>query len=104
MKLEFTAKTNKTYVMINTAVFHLKTGGTITIDRNTTEYDIEDGKLSMTWRDIYIWEINGENVCNEPIYPSENLIRLLEGAKVELILEDDADHDYEVESVKWTIS
>ena len=55
MKLEFRAKTNKPYVMINAAVFHLKTGGTITIDRDATEYDIEDGKLSMTWRGIYIW-------------------------------------------------
>ena len=104
MKLEFAAKTNKPYAMINAAVFRLKTGGTITVDRDTTEYDIEDGKLSMTWRNIYIWEINGENICDEPIYPSENLIPLLEGAKVELILEDDADCNYEVKNVKWTIS
>ena len=68
MRLEIYGKTNHDYCMVNTAIFHLKDGGTITIDRDETEYDvcpIDGGEynLSMLWRGCYLWAINSRSFC-----------------------------------------
>ena len=47
MNLGFTAKTNKDYVMINSATFKSTSGKVLIIDRDTTEYDNEEGNLEM---------------------------------------------------------
>ena len=103
MRIEFSGKTNKDYIMVNTAVFHLRDGGTVTLDRDETDYCIENGTLSMVWNGIYLWEINGVFVFGTPMYPAEDLSKLLEGSWVELELEDDADEDYRITDVKWVI-
>ena len=103
MRIEFSGKTNKDYVMVNTAVFHLRDGGTVTLDRDETDYCIENGTLSMVWNNIYLWEING--VCfGVPMYPAEDMSKLLEGSWVEQELEDDADADYIITDVEWIIT
>ena len=101
MDISFNARTNKDYMMINTAIFHLKDGGTITIDRDETFYTLENNVLDMTWHNVYIWEINGYNVFETLAYPTEDLVDLLDGAWVELVLEDDADTDYTVTDITW---
>lgn len=105
MRIEFTAKTNKDYLMVNEAIFHLKTGGTLTLDRESTEYTIEDGNLSMEWFNIYLWAINDIAIfINEPTaFVNESIANLLEGSWVELILEDDADEDYAIWNVEYRI-
>lgn len=105
MRICFTAKTNKDYVMINTAVFQLKCGIRVTVDRDRTEWGIEDGKLAMEWRECYLWEVNDIGVFDAPAYLNEYGAELFEGAKlVELNLEDDADSDYEVTDIEFFIS
>lgn len=107
MRIEFSAKTNKDYCMINTATFYLKEGGSVTLDRDNSFYSIVDGKLEMEWEGIYIWEVNEECIfinCPNLIYPGSDLVSLLEGAYVKLNLEDDADEDYAVTDIQWTIS
>ena len=114
MRLEIYGKTNHDYCMVNTAIFHLKDGGTITIDRDTTEYvtqPIAGGEynLSMLWRGCYLWAINGrsfiktENDRGIYQFDSEELTKLLEGATLELELEDDADEDYIISHLCWNI-
>lgn len=105
MNIEFSAKTNKDYVMINTATFKLSDGRTIIIDRDITEYTNEDGNLEMLWRGCYIWAIN-DDYLDEPLYLEyEEFVKLMEGAElVELYLEDDADEDYTVTDVTWCVS
>lgn len=105
MVIEFRAKTNKEYCMVNTATFHLGDGGTVTIDRCCTSYSIVGHDLSMTWSDCYLWEINGIQVMGKEFTDlSDDFPRLLEGAWIELALEDDADEDYEVTNIMWTAS
>lgn len=105
MRIEFTAKTNRKICMINTATFALASGGTVTIDRDCTEWSVEKGILSMTWRDCYLWEINGVNIFDEPFYPNEDIAELMKGAKfLKFDLEDDAGSDYKVTNVTAVIS
>lgn len=105
MNISFVAKTNKDYCMVNTAIFHLKQGGTITVDRGRTEYSITNGILSMEWISCYIWAINGEKVFSEEVSVlSDNFAHLLEDAWVKFELEDDADDDYSVTDIVWSIS
>ncbi len=104
MRLEIYAKTNHDYCYINTAVFHLKNGGTLTLDRKETEYSVEDGRLTMLWRGVYIWAFNGENfaLSGEVEPDTEALVNLLTGARIEIELEDDTpDSDYQITDVEW---
>ncbi len=106
MKLGIYGRTNHGYCMVNTAIFHLKNGGTITIDREETEHRVIGGDLSMLWKGLYIWAFNGVLIGSGDgrIYPHTSLIKLLEGATLELSLEDDApDADYEVTNIEWCI-
>lgn len=107
MNISFKAKTNKKSCMVNIAKFHLKKGGTITIDRDASFYSITDGILEMEWSSPYLWEVNGVTLFDKPtIYfsDSDNLSQLLDGAWVELELEDDADDDYYVIDIVWNVT
>ena len=105
MRISFRCKTNKDYVMINTATFALAGGGTVTIDRNETSYSISDGILDMEWRDCYLWRINDVNVNEQCALFDGDADGLLDGAElIELELEDDADEDYEVAVISWCAS
>ncbi len=102
MRIVFECKKNKNYCMVNTTIFHLKNGTTITIDRKCTEYGIDDnGNLEMNWSECYIWAINGRNIFGGNYAYLEDAfetLELLKDATVELELEDDApDEDYKVE-------
>lgn len=105
MRISFRAKTNKDYVMVNTAVFELKCGIRVTVDRDRTEWGITDGILEMDWSECYLWEVNDIGVFDTPAYLNEYGAELFEGAKlVALNLEDDADSDYEVTDIEFFIS
>ena len=113
MKIEFVCKTNKEYVMINTLLLTLKSGAVLTIDRDETLYDIDEkGNLSMTWEGCYLWALDGFNIFSSEYYcgvrPADfeknEFIKLTEGAGASFELEDDADEDYEVELVSYSIS
>jgi hypothetical protein len=104
MQINFKAKTNKDYCRINTATFTLRDGGTVTVDRDETEYTIEDGVLSMTWNNVYLWKIDGVNIVDESPYLNDHFADFFSTAtSVELELEDDADEDYSVTDVSFWV-
>ena len=111
MRITFTCTTNKEYVAINTLIFTLPNETTITVDRDITEYDIVDGKLTMDWNDCYLWAINDCNIfthmCDAGFYIDkeeciEEFKKLVENATINFDLEDDADEDYVVENIDIT--
>ena len=112
MQIAFECKTNKDYMMINTAIFHLKDGGELTIDRDSTEWSIDnDGNMEVIFKNIYFWAINDYHVFADgdgySFYPTEEeeVKKLLSGdVTVTLELEDDADEDYEVEVINYYVS
>lgn len=106
MRISFRAKTNRYYVMVNTAVFELNSGIRVTVDRNITEWYVSpDHILDMEWSECYLWEVNDISIFNFPAYLNEDAAKLFEGAKlIALNLEEDADSDYEVTDVSFCIS
>lgn len=96
MRIEFKGTTNKDYMMVNTAKFRLKTGSVITIDRDETEFTIEDGKIDMVWRGVYLRAVDDFNIVDSDAYikDAEEFAKLVIDGKLELELEDDADEDY----------
>ena len=106
MRIWFKCKTNKDYVMINTAEFVLPNNTALTIDRTQTEYDIdENGILDMTWGGCYLWAVNGYTLFNDEAYITDydGFSALLKNADLNITLEDDADEDYEVSILAWGI-
>ncbi len=106
MRIEIYGNTNKNYCMVNTAKFHLKNGGIITVDREETEYTVntEINQLSMLWKGVYLWAVNDCYLFDgeDRVYPNaEEFIELISGATLELELEDDADEDYVVTDITW---
>lgn len=104
MRLNITAKTNKEYVMINTAKLTLPDGNVLTIDRDTTEYSIENGDLYTNWDYCYLWAVNDIDLFINKAYldeDNEELVSILNKSKLELELEDDADPDYKVKVEEW---
>ena len=113
MAIEFTCKTNMNCCYINTAIFHLKNGGTITVDRCQTEFSVGNGELDMEWLNCYVWEVNDVEVAEaETDIPLTNgWIDLINDAdSVEFFLEEDSGifeeigekpEDYRVECVGW---
>lgn len=92
MYLEFICKQNIEDPYINGAVFRLKDGSIVRIDRERTGYDMEDGILNMGWSGLYIWD--GENADYD--IPED----FLEGASlIEMEVEDDAPEGYEFECI-----
>lgn len=92
MRIEFVCKTNKPYVMINTLQCQTDKG-IITIDRDETEWTIEDdGTMQMVWSGCYVWD--GE----EMHYPDKRNVKMIAKTirTIEFELEDDADKDYEI--------
>jgi hypothetical protein len=104
MNIDFTAKTNRPYCLINTAKFKLKNGSIITLDRKETEWSINNDCLSMTWKNVYIWEIDGCNIFDFEVPVNNELCALLNDANLlELEIEDDADSDYSVTEVNYSL-
>ena len=104
--------------MINTLMFTLKNGTTITVDRDETEFTNEptddprkDRNLTMDWNDCYLWAINEHNVFGSKgyhIYDDYGIGEfktLVREADVQFELEDDApDQDYWVTIESLAIS
>ena len=91
MRICVKGTTNKNYVMINTLILKNKKDESkvIVIDRDLTEYTIEDGIIKMEWRGCYVWD--GEN-------PNYNINDLdLNDYEATIEAEDDAPEDYELE-------
>ena len=92
MRICFTGTTNKNYVMVNTLILKNNKDESkpdIVIDRDLTEYTIEDGIIKMEWRGCYVWD--GEN-------PNYNINDLdLNDYEATIEAEDDAPEDYELE-------
>ena len=105
MRITFKCRTNKDYVAVNTAKFILPTGSTITVDRDNTEWDVQDGELTMVWRHCYIWAIDGNNIFTEGAYITDgaNFEDLVADARIVLELEDDTDEDYYVNVLEWYV-
>lgn len=105
MRITFKCRTNKDYVMINTAKFTLPTGTVLTVDRTTTHYDIEGEILNMTWGATYLHAIDGNCIFSDTAYitDSSGFEDLVAQAKVVFELEDDADEDYKVELLEIKI-
>lgn len=103
MRLAIRAKTNKDYVMINTAKVTLPDGNILTIDRSLTEYDIDNRILVMTWQSCYLWAINNINLFENIAYLSsdDGFNKILNNGKLEFELEEDADPDYKVKVLEW---
>ena len=118
MRISFACTTNKPYTMINTLVFTLKNGTTVTVDWDDANFTNEpaddprkDRQLSMDWNNCYLWAINekyvfGPNGCH--IYDDEAIEEfkaLVYGADAQFELEDDApDEDYWVTIESLVIS
>lgn len=80
---------NCTGIWLNTISVKLSDGSIVTIDRDETEFTIEDNKFQMQWNNVYIW--NGET-------EDHNIdVDMFEGAAiVNYEIEDDADDEYEL--------
>lgn len=113
MRISFTGWTNKKYVMINTAIFKILGGSEIVVDRDETEYKIDDdGSLNMTWKNCYLWSVDDKKIFGQDgmivaDYKTIKEIKELIGpanATLKMELEDDADEDYEVTIDSWSIS
>lgn len=107
MRLIIEGKTNRDYVMVNTAKVTLPSGDVYTIDRDCTEYTIDtaNGYLSMTWDMCYLHMINdispfGRNTAY--LSSDDGFQDILNEGTLELELEDDADPDYVVEVAEWS--
>jgi len=101
MNITFKCKINKDYIAINSLSCRLKNGSEIIIDRDTTQYDINDDMLTMTWKNTYLWGIDGNFVFDQgnsyldgDSYKAAE--KLLDGAKVWFNYESEADGDYKV--------
>ena len=111
MRISFRCLTNRDYVAINTVKFILPTGSTITVDRDSTEWDIDKStsELTMVWKHCYIWAIDGNNIFTEGAYITDgaNFEDLVADSKVVFELEEDDDsdcsEDYEVDVLEWSV-
>ena len=106
---------NKNYVMINTIIFKLPNGTTITVDRNKTEYSITkanpseaayDYLITIDWKECYICTINGHHLWFDPspIMDYEEFSELIKDAEVEFELEEDAGPDYRIDLISVDIT
>ena len=85
----FKGITNYPYMMVNLLRLKLPDQTILDIDRETTEYSIdENGSFYMEWHRPYVWD--GEDML--PI-PTDSLE---DASFFELEVEDDADEDYYV--------
>lgn len=103
--------TNMKVCAINVAEFTLPNGTKLTVDRKRTEYRIVKDKASgeyhvrMYWYECYLWAINDCHIFDTEeaqILNKNEFARLLEGAILDIIPEDDV-KGYEVypDDVNW---
>lgn len=105
MRISFRCKTNRDYCAINVAEFILPSGTTLTVDRTRTEWSIDGENLTMTWYGTYLWAINGNTIFTDETYitDSSGFEDLVADARVLFLVEEDADDNYEVDVLDWSI-
>ena len=103
MNLRFKGNVNDEAIAVNKAIFRMKDGGTIAIDRKLTPYHLKDRgdgtyDYEMEWVDIYPWNINEYNLFSGEYvddYVEQELAKLLSNSVlIALELEDETDSDY----------
>lgn len=99
MKIEFHGtyknEITKQYgLMLNLLYVRLKSGDIITLDRDETEYTLENGTADIVFRNTYDW-----NSDEEEFFPNYDLCpEDFDGAEiVEYEIEDDAPEGYDLE-------
>lgn len=95
MNIYFKAKVKGDFdsMEINTAIFTLKNGTTITIDRKSTSYYVsKDGIMKMAWNDVYVWAVNRLHIFNEvdTNLSKNNMKKLLDEATVSFETESES--------------
>ncbi len=97
MRISFTGRQKGSDVpYLNLAVFRLPDGKRIRVDRDETDYDFEDGDLSMEWRGCYVWD--GEKPDYD-ITPEALKDAVLE----EVEIEDDAPEGYSFTLISYSV-
>lgn len=92
MKIYFEGKTNSDIPYINGAYFRLKSGREIFVDRNSTEFTVEDdGNITMTWKGCYEWVEEWTGEYTEVLLTEE---MLKDASFIGLEIEDDAPEEY----------
>ena len=91
MRMCFLCKANRNLCMVNNAVFQMKDGSEVVVDREETNwaYDRELHELSMDWRGCYYWDGETERPLDD-----DNVHELDQAVKVWLSPEEDAPDDY----------
>ena len=104
MKIEFTGTyknkiVEKESLYLNTISIKRNDGKTVIIDRNETDYTIENGIVDILFRGIYEWD------CETAIYPNNKDTDLYNNALiVGYEIEDDAPSGYDLIIEKQKIS
>ena len=106
MKIYIKGNINKNYLAIDTIDFITQNGTIFTVDRTSSEYTIdENGMLDMTWKCCYLRAVNGCHIFSDEVYleGAREFEKLVKGAKVRVNIEEDADKDYKVSILAWSI-
>lgn len=113
IKLCFEGKIHETEsskgICLNSIKVRLRGGRIITLDRDRTDYTVSNGRFTMEWSGVYIW--NSGTIDREYIANSNNvelLLGLATGgiALVDYTIDEDTDVYYEldIESMSVKIS
>ncbi len=89
------------FVMVNMAIIKLYRSDNdvkyIYIDRDTTRYDIEDGKIDMTWENVYVYNLEALEAYDETEYVTlEGEDEFINADFCGFIYEDESPNDYHV--------
>ena len=94
IRLGFKGKTNSEFIYVNYITFEFKDGRQVNIDRNRTEYVIDNGGFEMIWKGIYIWDGKKHD------YKLDT--KLFDGAKiVHIDIDDEAPSNYGIDISYW---
>lgn len=111
MTINFNCKTNKDYVSINTLKVQFYPNLILTIDRTSSRNTpVNDGKVNIAWDDIYLWLFNDASIFGENGYhPADDpytireFTKLLETAKLYFEPEDEAEEDYKIKILDYSV-
>ena len=116
MNIKFTVKPNRDELYLNKAVFTLKNGTTIGVDRHITGYTpgFKAGDtFELMFHNFYLWDLNGFNIFTtegnggfylHDTYEKMEFAKLLKGAECAFEYEDEAPDDYECQILSWEIA
>ena len=93
MKIHFEGNTNNSKLFLNGIVLIMKDGSEITLDREWTEWSVNDmtSECSITFTTPYIWDVEGQE------YDGKKILEAIDNAKYFLSdIEEDAPADYEL--------